>query len=125
MATTALPRPQAAFVDGGGRPTREFYDFLRLLQPIVGLDTELGQQIAAIIVRLEALENDSDDALILGLLTVKVTGNLASGVVQLTLQNDEAEPGNNQYYGTDSTGAQGGALGVTFGAVLSRLSLRC
>lgn len=110
MADPILPRPQARIADGGGTPTREWFDFFRSLLAFVqtqdGDNSAVEAQIAAIIARLEALENEGAPT-IDGLNSVQVTGSLESGLVQIQLLNDAGEPGNTYYYGTGPTGEKG------------------
>lgn len=108
--SATLPRAQAQFVDNAGRPTREFYDFLRGLITLIDSANGDSSAIADLLARVEALENEgASSAIIQGLMSVAVNGTLAGGVVQLLLQGDVNSPGNTAYYGTGPDGARGWA----------------
>jgi len=107
--TPILPKAQAP-ANAGGPLTQAYYDFLRdllaKLLEVVDSGSSDAEQIAAIIARLDALEN-ADLAVIQGLVSVQVFGSLDSGLVQVQLQNDVSAPGNTYYYGTTTDGAKG------------------
>lgn len=106
--SATLPRAQAQFVDNAGRPTREFYDFLRGLITLIDSANGDSSAIADLLARVEALENEgASSAIIQGLMSVAVNGTLAGGVVQVYLQGDAENPGNTYYYGTDAAGERG------------------
>lgn len=104
-----LPKPTAALVDAGGRPTREGYDFLRSLASAVQVDANV-EEIRALVAQIQGIDLSSflhDTAQVRGLASVSATGSLAAGLVALQLVNDADNPAPASYYGTDAAGAKG------------------
>jgi hypothetical protein len=106
-ADPILPRAQAA-IAGNLPPAPVWYDFLRqllvLAQETGGLPADLTE-LAARVTELE--ESALGDFSIQGLVTVRVFGTPQNGVVQISLDNDDSNPGNTYYYGTGPTGTKG------------------
>lgn len=101
-----LPNAVAALVLPNGRPTPEFYDFLRSLASAAQSDQQAAD-LSAFIARLEALEQSGAAPTINGPLSVEVFGSLAQGAVSLQLSGDVMAPGAGRYYGTNSAGLKG------------------
>ena len=107
MTSIQFPRPTEPFLVRSGLVTGWWYDYLRTLTPS-DLAAELQAQIADLIERVGELENESDLlAQFNGIASVRVTGSLASGVVNITLVGDDDAPGASYYYGTDASGEKG------------------
>lgn len=108
MLDPNFPRPQSSLVDGEFKPpSREWYEFWRRFFEAwqdSGIDTALIQSILS---RLTELEQNENNFIIQGLLSVTVNGTPQSGMVQITLDNDVELPGNTYYYGTGPTGIKG------------------
>lgn len=124
MANVILPRPQSFVLDGNGRPTREWYDFFRLLLESSGEQIDIQAEIDALAASVAALENrEVDFGLITGDMSVQVSGVLGESVL-VRLQNDEPAPGAYRYYGTGSTGTKGyfPAVPVSFESVSKNIS---
>ena len=102
-----LPRASAP-IAGNLPPTREFYDFLRALIELAGEQVSDSESIAALALRVAALEASGGlSAIIGGQGSINVTGTLAGGGVFIELQGDSETPDPSNYYGTDATGAKG------------------
>lgn len=108
MLDPTFPRPQSSLVDGEFKPpSREWYEFWRRFFEAwqdSGIDTALIQSILS---RLTELEQNENNFIIQGLLSVTVSGTPQSGMVQITLDNDVELPGNTYYYGTGPAGIKG------------------
>lgn len=104
----AIPKAQSQISNSSGVPTREWYTFfLSLLQSAEG-NPALEAQIQAILIRLEALENDAGvDFQLLGLDSVIVVGTPQNGIVQINLEGDIREAGPTWYYGSSPDGIKG------------------
>lgn len=102
-----LPSTSAAVVDADRRMTRELRDFLRQLATQTD-NAALAEALNQLAQRVSALESeDTPQATIKGLDSIRVLGSLESGFVQITLEGDAALPGNTYYYGTGPDGTKG------------------
>lgn len=91
-----------------GRFTNEWYGYFRGLARQEGLTAAQSALLNNIVRRLAALEGSGDaDADIVGVASVLISGSLLGGLVQVSLDGDEAAPGSSSYYGTDKLGAKG------------------
>ena len=107
----AIPRAQSPLVDRAGHPTREWYSFFLSALEAADGDSNVEEQIRAIIVRLAALEGSSPlNFQLLGLDSVIVTGTPQNGHVQINLDGDTGDPGGTYFYGTGPDGAKGWLL---------------
>lgn len=107
MVLPVLPRAQSP-IAGREYPAAVWYDFFRQLRQFVSDNEGNTAQIDAILARLTALEAETQvDALFLGIDSVQVFGTMAGGLIQITLQGDEDQPGQQFYYGTGPTGEKG------------------
>lgn len=104
MALPVLPRAQAA-IAGTSPPTAHWYDFFRELRAFVADNEGTAEQLAAIDARIAALEA-GEDAKIQGRASVRVFGSLSNGLVQITLDGDQYQPGARYVYGTDAAGVK-------------------
>lgn len=102
-----MPRLGARFVDGSGRLTPEWRDYLLRLFS-AGDAATLEAQLVRLADRVQDLETATGDGLaITGPSSVSVQGSVADGYVTITLANDNQIPGPEMVYGTDSNGAKG------------------
>ncbi len=107
----AIPRAQSPLVDRAGHPTREWYSFFLSALEAADGDSNLEEQIRAIIARIAALEGSSPlNFQLLGLDSVIVTGTPQAGQVQINLDGDAGDPGGTYFYGTGPDGAKGWLL---------------
>lgn len=103
-----FPGNSASPLTPDGQWRGEWFRYLRALAKQPGISSDQSAAIAALTLRIQALEGgESDVASIQGLLSVIVSGTLADGLVQLSLAGDEAAPDPSHYYGTDDAGAKG------------------
>lgn len=108
-----IPRANAPFSEGGGNPTREWYNYLRFVGAANSTsNAELLNDITIISDKLgspdgtpENIPAQGSSGIISGLDSVAVQGILPH-VVQINLVGDIQSPGNTYYYGTDTTGAK-------------------
>lgn len=107
----AIPRAQSPLVDRAGHPTREWYSFFLSALEAADGDSDLEEQIRAILARLAALEDSSPlNFQLLGLDSVVVSGTPQNGYVQINLDGDTGEPGGTYFYGTGPDGSKGWQL---------------
>jgi hypothetical protein len=103
MTLPALPRQSQPMVGAGGLATVPWYDLLARVHAQIGTDnSDLAAQVAALAAQMADLEGGE----LLGLSSVQVTGSLADGQAVVQLVSDQLAPGNNYFYGTDSSGAK-------------------
>lgn len=103
----SLPNMQEPLIPGGKPPTSAYRKFFEKLARQTSLPASLQAEIAAILVRLDALEEGGADlGSILGLGSVSAVGQLGDQVV-IQLEGDEEAPAATYYYGTDENGAKG------------------
>lgn len=122
MVTAAdIPNTGEPIAGNGGFVTRVWVDFFLKLASEES-NSELASLYAALASRVAELEDGQAlNFQILGQGSISVNGiPQPGGVVIVTLQNDNAAPGNTSYYGTGPTGAKGwfplsGAFTVTSG----------
>lgn len=108
MATPVLPRAQSELVRLDRVTQPEWLAFFRNLRANVESNTSAVEQIDAILARLEAVEGGSaSTGAVQGDGSVVANGQLADGLVVLSLENDADSPAATSYYGTDSAGAKG------------------
>lgn len=100
-----LPRASAPLLDANRVATTEFRRFLESLAAETD-NAGLQQQINAIIARLDALDPD-DPNTVFGIMSVTSSGDLRSGDVAVSLQNDQDTPPAGYYYGTNALGSKG------------------
>lgn len=105
----ALPNATEPLLDQFGKVSAPWYNYLRtrfgddVAEEIIAA---IEAQIADLLARVEELE-EGGSAQILGPESVIVTGTLADGVVQLTLDGDERRPSPVSFYSTDEDRAKG------------------
>lgn len=104
MGQIGLPLASQPLIVQGGLTSREFYRFFQQLQTSIGSDANLGAAVAALQTQVNALESSFN---IRGPLSVSVTGSPSSGVIVLSLINDNSAPSPTSFYGTDNAGSKG------------------
>lgn len=114
-----LPRATVPWVDGTGRPSREFFDHVRRLSGNASLSDEtiagLAASIAAIASALGSPDGtvekippqSADDLMLVGRDSVSVFGTFAEGNAQVSLAGDTMLPPNTARYGTGADGERG------------------
>ena len=110
-----IPRANAPFSEGGGNPTREWYNFLSFLgTSSSGNSTALLNDITIISEKLGSPDGTPENIPPLSGQSGRVIGQesivssgVLPGIVTLTLANDSSSPGNTAYYGTDDGGNKG------------------
>lgn len=105
----SIPKPNSPVLDTNGHLAREWYDYLRRNLSSDDLSS-IEQQIRELDARVAAVDNSNfvpKSTKILGNGSVQTLGNLAQGVVTVTLVGDSESPGLTFYYGTDEAGNKG------------------
>lgn len=105
-----LPAAQAILVDGAGRATQPFYDFLRRLVDATSLTPELVADVQQLLQQMEQLQDGGfmpATSNVIGDDSIVSTGVLSNGVVTLKLQGDTSDQRSTWYYGTNSTNEKG------------------
>ena len=105
MRNPLLPKAQAGFLDGAGRPLAEWRRFFESLSALTTEATVQGE-IGEILSRIAALEAEGSGGSVLGTDSIKTFGDLATGITA-RLVGDSGNPGASHYYGTDAAGAKG------------------
>ena len=123
MRNPLLPRAQAGFLDGAGRPLAEWRRFFESLAALT-TESTLQAEISTILARIAALEAAEGQGSVAGQASIVTYGQLATGLT-VALAGDSSSPGASHYYGTDAAGAKGFHLATTTPAVMARISLRC
>lgn len=103
VSAASLPNAASRMVDQRGSATQEWRDFFLRLSTQTD-NAELRALYEELAAKVDALGGEFR---IMGLLSVKVQGTPANGVVSLTLEGDVQNPGNTYYYGTGPTGSKG------------------
>jgi hypothetical protein len=103
---SALPNAAAAVVDSRGAMTQVLRDFLLSLAN-QATSTALQAELTALAERVTVLEDDAGGFTITGEQSVQVMGSPDSGIVQLLLRGDEANPDPGSSYGRNADGAFG------------------
>lgn len=105
-----LPAAQAILVDGAGRATQPFYDFLRRLVDATSLTPELVADVQQLLQQMEQLQDGGfmpATSNVIGDDSIVSTGVLSNGVVTLELQGDTSDQRSTWYYGTNATNEKG------------------
>lgn len=104
MRNPLLPKAQAGFLDGAGRPLAEWRRFFESLSALT-TETTLQAEIGAILARIGALESGGSGSVV-GASSIVTYGDLTSGLT-VTLSGDVSNPGASFNYGTDALGEKG------------------
>lgn len=107
-----IPRPNSPFSEGGGNPTRAWYNFLRNLDDLftasdAGVQaeiTELAYKLGSPDGTVANIPPQTNIRSVQGLQSVTVSG---SNVLQLALSGDVFAANPTSYYGSDDTGVKG------------------
>jgi len=105
-----LPAAQTILVDGAGRATQPFYDFLRRLVDATSLTPELVAEVQQLLQQMEQLQDGGfmpATSNVIGDDSIVSTGVLSNGVVMLELQGDTSDQRSTWYYGTNATNEKG------------------
>ena|GEM_PF-2515717 len=105
-----LPAAQTILVDGAGRATQPFYDFLRRLVDATSLTPELVAEVQQLLQQMEQLQDGGfmpATSNVIGDDSIVSTGVLSNGVVTLELQGDTSDQRSTWYYGTNATNEKG------------------
>ena len=105
MRNPLLPRAQAGFLDGAGRPLAEWRRFFESLSALT-TETTLQAEISTILARIAALEAAEGRGSVSGQASIVTYGQLATGLT-VALAGDSSNPGVSHYYGTDVAGSKG------------------
>ena len=109
MTSAAAPRSDASLTQRGDLPTREYAGFFRDLATAFNLAANLPQDIQALTVRVDALEEEAGAQIgnIVGDSSIVTDGVLQGGVVTVHLLNDVDIAPALSFYGAITEGVKG------------------
>jgi hypothetical protein len=103
MAAPHLPVPDSPFFGPGGQITTPWRDFFLALVDGSDEQDDQSEQIAALEAAVAELQAQGvTQGVLQALGSLKASGTLAEGLMQIRFDGDSDEPGDNAYYGTQA-----------------------